>query len=86
MEIKVSEVVIEIGTKKVSLTPDQARELRDALSQLLGAEKEIVKEREHNYPNPYPWRWWTVYPQWGTISNAETGSYTLTFSNTAQVE
>lgn len=81
MEIKVSEVVVEIGNKKVSLTPDQARELRDALNQLLGESKEIVKEYVPYPYQPYPYRWWTIYPTW-TNTNTNTGSYTINMTNT----
>jgi len=45
--------------KEISLTMEQAKKLKDILSELFGKEiiKEIVKEEHHHYNRPY-------YPIW----------------------
>lgn len=60
--VRVSEIVIEVQGKKLSLSPDAARDLRDALDEVLGKEtvREIVKEvRERQWWYPY-YTTWTV--------------------------
>jgi hypothetical protein len=65
MENKVCEVkkiVLNIDGKEISLTMEQAKKLKDILSELFG--KEIIKEviREINYPPVY------IYPQPATTN------------------
>ena len=93
MAIEITDITIKMGQKKVTLSPDEARELMEALEMLLGAPEPKVVERiiERN-----PWRYWS----WGTYSpnttakwtdvtgittsnnvSNDAGSYTLTLSN-----
>ena len=89
MTIEVTDINIKIGQKKVSLSPEQARELMKVLEALLGGPEPKVVERVIERP----WRWWyvnTPYTQpakwtdgittvWGnTTANNDAGSYTLT--------
>lgn len=68
MPVAVSKVVLTIGKNKepIELTLDQLRELKDALDQLLGAEKEV-----HHYHEGYrPWWTWTYNTTHGRVSNS----------------
>lgn len=57
---RVNRIVIEIGKREVSLSPEEARELHDALSEVLGGTVRVVERI--NYPHPFqPYRpWWEV--------------------------
>ena len=90
MTIEVTDINIKIGQKKVSLSPEQARELMEVLEALLGGPEPKVVERVIERP----WRWWymnTPYIQpttwgndttaWGNDTTAgDAGSYTLTLN------
>lgn len=68
MSVKVEKVEIKIGRKVISLTPDELRELRNALEDLFPAEKvrivsgaPIIIDRPYRVPDA-PWRRpWTPY-------------------------
>lgn len=61
-DVRVSKIDIEIGDVEVSITPKQAKQLLEALTELVGEKKvvERVIERDRYY-NPYIWpnRWYT---------------------------
>lgn len=89
-KIGVSKIVINIGDKEASLTVEQAKELRDALTALLGGEKVIERvierDRWHTAPYIYP-RYWGVtvgdQPPYGTITGTHgntSGAYTITLN------
>lgn len=80
-KIEVKKIVIQMGDKEATLTIEQARELKDALNDLLGTKETVylpssplVIERPY-YPHPY----WGV--TWGKISNTSdnTGGF-VTYS------
>ena len=96
-KIEITDITIKIGQKKVTLSPDEARELMEALEMLLGAPEPKVVER---IIERSPWRYWYTSPTWavsapGTMGNwtdatgittgdsisNDAGSYTLTLSN-----
>ena len=53
MNKAIKKIELDLGGKVVSLTPEQAKNLKDALGDLFG--KEIVREKEYvPYPQPYP--------------------------------
>ena len=63
MNKAIKKIELDLGGKTISLTPEQAKNLKDALDDLFG--KEIVRIIEHDsyplpvpYPVPYP-----VYPR-----------------------
>ncbi len=84
--VKVSKIEIEIGDVQVSITPEQARELYQALGELVG-KKEVVERVERVIErNRYPWP--TVY--WTTPNSIGDQSlkppYTITCtSDTAKI-
>jgi hypothetical protein len=67
-EVKLDKIVLSIDGTKIPLSVEQAKKLKEVLSDLFG--KEIIKEIHHN-------SWW-YRPFWsqGTITylNASTGS------------
>mgnify|MGYP000983194694 CR=1 FL=1 len=85
--VKVSKIEIEIGGVQVSITPEQARELYQALGELVG-EKEVVErvERVIERERCLPYRWYTFDGYSWTIP-ASTGDqplkppYTITCQN-----
>lgn len=59
--IKIQNINIKIGDKTLSLSPDDARELKDILNNLLGGEKVVEKEVVKWYPYSYP-QWYVTSP------------------------
>jgi len=77
---KIEKIVLEIGGKKIELSPDEAKELKDALSDMFGQTVYIPGSPIYieRWPKYKPWRGphWVDTPRW------ETGTITLTASNT----
>lgn len=72
--MNIEEIVINIKDTKLSLTPDEARELKEILEKLFSKEVTFVP---YPYPEPYP-----VYPYrhpyWSvTTSVNDSGKYTI---------
>jgi hypothetical protein len=65
-EIKISEIVIELGKREIKLTPDEARKLKELLSEMFG--KDTIIYRDSWYYRPF-------YPQYPNYY------YTYTTSN-----
>lgn len=65
-KIGISKVAIQIGDKEVTLTVEQARELRDALNELLG-EKVIERVIEHDRYYPYVAPYVYTYPKYWSV-------------------
>lgn len=84
-KIEVSRIVIRIGEKEASLTVDQARELKEILSDLLG-EKVVERVIEHDchdhwiYPHVVP-----IYYQTPTIPNDGFWKVTCGTNSTYQI-
>ncbi len=89
-KIEITDITIKIGQKKVTLSPEQAHELKDALEALLGGPEPKVVER---IIERQPWRWWYVnvpytqparweYNTWidNITTSNDAGSYTLTLA------
>ena len=55
MDKAIKKIVLDLGGKEVTLTPEQAKNLKTALDDLFG--KEIVKEIHHHDYQPYHWYW-----------------------------
>ena len=83
-EVSIKEVVIKIGDKKIALSLDEARELKDVLDRTLsGGEKTIFVPTA---PVIIERPWYPNYPHWCvTCDSAPCGdaTYTLTVSNAA---
>jgi hypothetical protein len=84
-EIKIKKLVIKIGPAEVSMTPEEAKELQQALNEMFG--KEVVHEIHHDwwyrypiYTTPNPINWPTVY-----CSNTSSGGLN-SLTITAQAE
>lgn len=82
-KVTVKKIIIQVGDKELALTPDAARELRDALNELL--EKPSTTYVPYPVPQPYPvrpWRYWE--PTWiygeTTVTCGTTGAYTISAS------
>lgn len=86
-KIEVSKVTIKIGDQETPLTVEQARELRDALTALLGGDTKVIEriiERDR-WHGP----WWVymsdpipnVITTSGTWTNSNTGNFTLSLNN-----
>ena len=89
MTIEVTDINIKIGQKKVSLSPEQARELMEVLEALLSSEPKVI---ERIIERPYRYWAWNTSPTWAVSSpnttgqwrnittNNDAGSYTLTLN------
>lgn len=55
IKVEVSNVVINIGEKKISLTLEEARKLKNALNELFPAPITVIKEKE--VEKPYHWEY-----------------------------
>lgn len=89
----IKKIELDLDGKRVSLTLEQAKKLKDTLNELFG--EKIVKEKEYipypqPYPQPYPvepyrpwrpWRWddrpFYYKTTGGTLCNYRSGSGTL---------
>lgn len=68
-EIKITNVVLQIGGKTIELSVEDAKKLRDALSDLF--QKEVVREEHHHHDyHRYPW-WWGYSRSTYASSNAK---------------
>lgn len=76
----IKKIIINIGGKDVDVTPKQAKDLYEALGELIGAQK-VVKE----YVPYQQWVWPYSYCIYPTISSgyAFTGSLTATSGTTS---
>lgn len=63
----IEELKLNLGSKKVSLTVDEAKKLKKALNDLFG--KEVVRKvvKDPYWPYPY-WYWYTGYCDYGDKS------------------
>ncbi len=78
MKCKIAKIVLKLGDKTIELSPEEARELRNALSDLIG-EKQVWPW--YPYPTPY-------YPTW-RITTTDAPTYgndyaTVTLANTSE--
>ena len=87
----IRKIELDLDGKRVSLTLEQAKKLKDVLNELFGEKIIKVKEKEYiPYPQPYPiepyrpwrpWRWERELPCYkttgGTLCNYRSGSSTL---------
>jgi hypothetical protein len=83
-KVKINKIVIEIGNQKISLSPEEAKELREVLNDLYGYPK---KEYEilPIFPEPYTAprkQWWEDQPLWFDSSP----KITYTDDNTAHIK
>ncbi len=63
-EVKIETIKIKMGEVEVSLTPDQAKELKDLLNDLFGNVTYTPYIPYIPYTNPYPpykWIYWEPY-------------------------
>lgn len=82
--VRVAEIVIELADgNKLKLSLDAARELHDALEDVLGKEKVI--ERGYSYPvYPYTRPYWSpTYVTWGSGTNDTLDGATYTIRSTS---
>lgn len=84
MNKAIKKIELDLGDKVVSLTPEQAKNLKDALDDLFG--KTVVREIIHDtypityplVPDPYPyrpyyWEWYQPYQVTCDIAGNLTG-------------
>lgn len=73
---RITKVVLDLGSRQIELTTDEARELFESLSEFFGEKQTTI---------PYPVyierptrRWWT-YPQpyWSTTIGSSTSAFSL---------
>ncbi len=93
MTARVKKIVIEIGKREVSMTPAEARALRDALDDVLGGARiTVTPSVPAPYPVPYPVpyerparRWWEPVWTCDTFPRADqTVCISATQDNTAR--
>jgi hypothetical protein len=60
VETKVKSIEIVIAGKSVSVSPEQAEQLYQALASLLGKPEQIVAGYPISWWNPYQWNQWTI--------------------------
>lgn len=78
-KMKVEKIVVKMKDQELELTPDEARELKQILADLLGDNNQPIY-----VPQPYPvyptrWRWWEPY--WGTTTSGSGITYTVSSAN-----
>jgi hypothetical protein len=101
MTVSISRIVIAIGDKEISLTPDEAKDLRDALDTVLSSKPQQVVERIIEQPRwiplpyipPYPYRpspWWGIrvgdIPLDGTVSPEHIGTVIISSLSNATTQ
>jgi hypothetical protein len=75
----ISKIELDLGGKKVTLTPKQAQNLKKALDELFG--KQVVRE-EHHHHDWLPWLW--TYPNYSyTWEPAPLYPYTVSATDSA---
>jgi hypothetical protein len=75
----IKKIELDLGKKTVTLTPEQAKKLKEALDELFG-EKVVREEHHHHDHHRYWWHW--DYPHW-TYTTTTTPMYnTWTATNT----
>lgn len=68
---KIKKVEIVIGEKRLELSIDELRELKDLLNELFSDNKPVYVPISVPEPRPLPWKWWE--PIWvGTGSSTGT--------------
>ena len=77
MDKAIKKIVLDLGGKEVTLTPEQAKNLKTALDELFG--KQVVKEiHHHDHYQPYYWWYWDSTP---AIPYRQDGGLTFTSGN-----
>ena len=78
MNKMIKKIELDLGGKKVELTPTQAKNLKEALDELFG--KEVIREVVRDpmpyipyYPQPY-YHYWEWYPQGYRVGGMTWGS------------
>lgn len=58
-KVAINKIVIEIGKRKIELTKNQAKEMKEVLDELFGEKVVVDKEYHyHGYRDYYPyWKW-----------------------------
>lgn len=76
----IKKITINIGGIDVNVTPEEAKNLHEALGNLLGLDKSpiIIKEKEYIPYQPYTWPY---TPYWYSSSKSS-GGYTIQYSQT----
>lgn len=77
---KVKQIVIQIGETELSLKPDEARELMNALKELLEPEEKTTYVPYPVYPEYRRWVW--TGPYWSITAPNTAGQYTITATST----
>lgn len=77
----IKKITINIGGVDVSVTPEEAKNLHEALGNLLGLDKSpiIIKEKEYVPYQPYIW----PYKPYWYASSKSSGGYTIQYSQTS---
>ena len=55
MENVIKKIVLDLGKKEITLTPEQAKKLKNALDEMFG--NKVVEHHYHDH-----WDWWPIPP------------------------
>lgn len=89
MQARISKLILEINGKRIELTEEEAKSLKDKLNELFEG-KDVIYipyevEKEHTYINPYvhPYPYWTsVYTTTTTdCTTVNPDTITLTYNS-----
>ena len=83
----IKKITINIAGVDVDVTPEQAKNLHEALGDLLGLNKTPVVVKEYipyqPYVWPYPQPFWYSNPTWYGTSGINSGEYIVQYSHTS---
>lgn len=68
MKTELKKITIEVGGKKMDFTPEEAKELKNILAELFGADKVIERTVHVNWWHRPYYTWNTSLPQYGTFT------------------
>lgn len=76
--VEIKRIVIRLGDKEVSLTPSEARELKDILKEMFG-DQVVTPNTYHVYP-VYPWYEPYRTDRWEvTVGDTQTGNSAVVY-------
>ena len=84
-EVSIQKITIKLGAREITLEIEEAKKLKEALAELFGKAKEVVRE-EHHYHDRWSWPAWFHTPQYTwEIKPYVTGTTAITSTKTTGV-